>query len=276
MGSYSGGAYRGYYLTANISQGTNDSANNRTYCYANITLTAQQNYFAGWAGSGSFQVNGGVVQYWGGNYSMPGNYTTITLGSWEGWIGHDSNGNGTISVFSDFDTANTYSYLPDYVSVSASEGLPNYDRRPAAPSSVTPVLNADRSITVTSNAVSSPASTAQYYIQWAQSTNGGSTYGSWSTEEALGATRFKTYAINVLAPGNTYKWRMRASNNDTTVNGGYSAYTESAALFYPSSGKRFDGSTFQQMNTAKRFDGSGWVDLSTAKRFDGTSWITLS
>ncbi len=262
MGSYSGGAYRGYYLTANISQGTNDPTNNRTYCYVNITLTAQQNYFSGWAGSGSFQINGGVVQYWGGNYSMPGNYTTITLGSWEGWIGHDANGNGTISVFSDFDTANTYSYLPDYVSVSASEGLPNYDRKPSAPSSVSATVNADKSVSVTVNGVSSPAGTATYYVAYSQ--NGGAYTGQ---QSGTGTS----YTFSGLTPGSTYTFRAYATNSDGT--GGT---TYSSATFIPSGGKRYNGSAYVATQTAKRYDGSNFVTIVTAKRYDGSSWVNLS
>lgn len=148
--------------------------------------------------------------------------------------------------------------------------LTNFDRKPAAPSSVTPTLNADRTITVTSNAVSSPASTAQYFIRWSQSTNGGASWGAWSSYEALGSSRSKTYAVNALAPGNTYRWGMYASNSD-----GSSAETISTNLFYPSSGKRFDGSNWAQMLTAKRYNGSAWIDLSTAKRYDGSNWVNL-
>lgn len=262
MGSYSGGANRGYYLTANISQGTNDPTNNRTYCYVSITLTAQQNYFAGWTASGSFVVNGGVVQYWGGNYSMPGNYTTITLGSWEGWIGHDANGNGTISVSSDFDTAASPSYLPDYVSVGASEGLPNYDRKPSAPSAVTATVNVDKTITVAVSGVSSPAGTATYYV--AYSKDGGSYTG---TQSGTGTS----YTFSGLTPGSTYTFRAYATNSDGT--GGT---TYSSATFLPSGGRRYDGSSWNPTTTAKRYDGSTWVTITNAKRYDGSNWINLS
>ena len=262
MGSYSGGANRGYYLTANISQGTQDPANNRTYCYVSITLTAQQNYFAGWSASGSFQINGGVVQYYGGNYSMSGTYTSITLGSWEGWIGHDANGNGTISVFSDFDTAASPSYLPDYVSVSASEGLPNYDRKPSAPSSVVAVVNADKTITVTVNGVSSPAGTATYYV--AYSKDGAAYTGTQSGTSNV-------YTFSGLTPGANYVFRAYATNSDGT---GGTTYATSVLL--PSGGKLWNGTAFVNCTTTKLYNGTSWVNITIAKRYDGTNWVNLT
>lgn len=263
MGSYNGGANRGYYLTANISWGTQDPGNNRTYAYVSINLTAQQNYFAGWAASGRLNVNGSDVQYYGGNYSMPGNYTTINIGNWQGWVGHDANGNGGISVFSDFDTAASPSYLPDYVSVSVYEGAPvNYDRKPTTPSSVTAVVNVDKTITVTVNGVSSPAGTPTYYVAYSQ--NGGGYTGTQSGTSNV-------YTFSGLTPGSSYVFSAYATNSDGTGGTAYSTST-----FLPSGGKRYDGTNFVSTQTAKRYDGTSFVTISTAKRFDGTTWQNLS
>ena len=184
---------------------------------------------------------------------------------------HDANGvRGAVGVSVSFWIDGT-SLHANSASAATQPAL-DYDRKPAAPSSVTPVLNADRTITVTSNAVSSPAGTATYYISYASSTNGGSTWSSWSADETIASNlRFKTYAVGALPTGTTYKWRMKASNSDGT-----SAYTESATLFYPSSGKRWNGTAWVQANSAKRYTGSAWADLSIAKRWNGTAWADLS
>lgn len=263
MGSYSGGANRGYYLTANISWGTQDSTNNRTYAYVSINLTAQQNYFVNHAASGRLNVQGGDVQYYGGQYSMPGNYTTITIGGWEGWIGHDANGNGGINVFSDFDTAASPSYLPDYVSVSAYEGAPvNYDRKPTAPTSVTATVNADKTISVSINGVTSPAGAATYYVSYSQ--NGGGFTGQQSGSGT-------SYTFSGLTPGSSYVFRAYATNSDGT-----GPSTDSTSTFLPSGGKRYNGTAYVATQTAKRYDGTAFVTITTAKRYNGTAWVNLS
>lgn len=262
MGSYAGGSNRGYYLVANISQGTQDPGNNRTYCYASIDLRCTNQYFQGYSASGSFQVNGGVVQYYGGNYSLPGYNSSINIGYWEGWIGHDANGNGTISVWSDFDTASSPSYLPDYLAVGASEGLPNYDRKPSAPSSVTAVVNVDKTITVTVNGVSSPAGAATYYVSYSQ--NGGGFTGTQSGSSNV-------FTFSGLTPGSNYVFRAYATNSDGT-----GSSVDSSSTFLPSGGKRYDGTNFVSTQTAKRYDGTTWQTITTAKRYDGTTWQNLS
>lgn len=262
MGSYNGGANRGYYLTANISWGSQESGNNRTYCYVSINLTAQQNYFQGWAASGRLNVEGSDVQYYGGNYSMPGNYTTINIGNWEGWVYHDANGYGQVDVFSDFDTAASPSYMPDYVAVSAAEAAPvNYDRKPTTPTSVTAVVNADKSITVTVNGVSSPAGAATYYV--AYSKNGAAYTG---TQSGAGTV----YTFSGLDRGATYTFSAYATNSDGI---GGTAY--SSATFLPSGGKVFNGTAYVPSVTAKIYNGSAWVPIITAKVYNGTSWVNL-
>lgn len=216
MGSYNGGANRGYYLTANISWGEQQSGNNRTYCYVSINLTAQNNYFAGWAASGRLNVEGSDVQYYGGNYSMPGNYTTIGIGGWEGWVYHDANGYGQVDVFSDFDTAASPSYLPDYVSVSTAEAAPvNYDRSPGSPS--ISLSRTTTSITATLGTVSSPAGGATYYCQRSEN------YGGWGDQRT---GQSATYSG--LTKGTNQQFRSFATNSD-----GQSGFTYSSVVYVP-------------------------------------------
>lgn len=254
----------GYSLGISTSESQNPGSNQSTV-YVTGTLYTGGNSYSGYSTSYSVVIGGMTVASGAGptalwnpdSWSFSGSYTYT----------HDANGyRGAVGTAVYFSGSGGYS--PGSLGTGGTTyGAIDYDRKPAAPSTVTAVLNADRTITVTSNAVSSPAGTATYYLQ--SSSNGGS---SWSSETTIsGNARTYTYGVNALAPGGTYLFRMRASNSD-----GYSGYTNSNSLFYPSSGKRFDGSTFQQMVTAKRFDGSGWADIATAKRYNGTDWINLS
>jgi hypothetical protein len=252
---------------ASSSQSTTNAASNTSTVngYGSVTITVGNFY-----GLQSY----GRVWIGGQNYDIAGPTSMSQGQSWE-WSAsrgytHDANGyRGDVGVSVEF-WVNGTSYHAGSAG-AATQGAVDYDRKPDAPSSVSPVLNADRTMTITSNAVTSYASTAQYYIGWSQSSDGGGTWGAWSSYEALAATRTKTYAVNALSPGYTYRWRMYASNSD-----GSSAATTSGNLFYPSSGKRTDGTTWSQMLTAKRYDGSSWVDISTAKRYDGSNWVNLS
>jgi hypothetical protein len=263
MGSYNGGANRGYYLTANVSWGSQESANNRTYCYVSIDLHSTNQYFQGYSASGRLNVEGSDVQYYGGNYSLPGYNSAITIGSWEGYVYHDANGYGQVDVFSDFDTSSSPSYLPDYVSVSYAEAAPtNYDRKPTAPTSVTATVNADKTVSVAINGVSSPAGAATYYVSYSQ--NGG---GFTGTQSGSGTS----YTFSGLTPGSSYVFRAYATNSDGT-----GASTDSSSTFIPSGGKRYNGTAYVATQTAKRFDGTSFVTIVTAKRYDGTSWVNLT
>jgi hypothetical protein len=149
----------------------------------------------------------------------------------------------------------------------------NYDRKPAAPTTVTATLNVGKSITVESNEVSSPAGTPTYHVAWSSSSDGGATWGDWSAYTAIsGNARSFTFTFGTLPPGVTYRFRMFASNSD-----GNSAATVSGnTVFLPAGGKRWDGSAWQVTTTAKRWTGSTWTDIQTAKRWSGSAWVDLS
>jgi len=210
MASGTGSSDRGYYLRANITQGQQDSTNNRTYCYASIELVATNQYFSNWTGEGNFQVNGGVVQYYGGKYYMTGTYTSITIGSWEGWVGHNSVGEATLSVYSLFNIPNGASYTPRNISVSYQETLPNYTRLPSKPSITLDSRDRGTINMTASSSVPSGAPAITSYT-WEYSTNG----SSWtsiagqttSTLNWTGATATTQYYIRVYATnteGNSY------------------------------------------------------------------------
>jgi hypothetical protein len=255
----------GYSLGISTSE-SQDSANNQSTVYVTGTLYTGGNSYSGYSTSYSVVIGGMTVASGGGpsalynpnSWSFSGSYTFT----------HDANGErgavGTAVYFS-----GSGGYSPGNLGTGGTTyGAINYDRKPAAPSTVTPVLNSDKSISVTSNAVSSPAGTATYYV--AYSSNGGST---WSSDITIGGNaRTYSFAPGSLTYGLTYKFRMKASNSDGT-----SAYTTTTTdTFLPAGGKRFDGSTWNATGTAKRFDGTSWITLATAKRFNGTSWVDLS
>lgn len=240
------------------SQSTNEGANQSTV-YATMTL-----YSNGW----SFD---GYTTYYGiriGDEWFTGT-ATRTLYSPNTWsvsaqktFNHDANGyRGDVSVEAYFD--GTGPYMPDYLSAGGpTQGAINYDRKPGSPASVTATVNADKTITVAVAAVSSPAGTPTYFIQYSQ--NGGAWTGTQSSTNT-------TQTVSGLAPGSNYQFRAYATNSDGT--GGT---TYSSTVFLPSGGKRYTGTGFSPTSIARRYTGTGWQDLSIAKRYTGTGWTDLT
>lgn len=255
----------GYSLGISTSESQNPGSNQSTV-YVTGTLYTGGNSYAGYSTSYSVVIGGmtvasgaGPTELWNpASWSFSGSYTYT----------HDANGyRGAVGTAVYFSGSGGYS--PGNLGTGGTTyGAIDYDRKPAAPSTVTPVLNADKSISVTSNAVSSPAGTATYYV--AYSSNGGST---WSSDITIsGNARTYTFNAGSLTYGLTYKFRMKASNSDGT-----SAYTTTTVdTFLPAGGKRYDGSTWNPTGTAKRHNGTDWQTLSIAKRHNGTDWVDLS
>jgi hypothetical protein len=146
---------------------------------------------------------------------------------------------------------------------AGTQGALNYDRKPAKPASVTAVVNADKTVTVTSTAVSSPAGAATYYVS--QSSDSGS---SWSSPVAMSE---RTYTFSGLTLGLDYQFRVYATNSDGT-----SATRTSDSYFLPAGGRRLTSEGFVPTQTFKRLTAEGWVDVSTAKRLTAEGWVQLS
>ena len=253
-------------ISGSSNQSTNEGANQSTVNgYGSMTLTV--GYFSGLQSWGRVTI-GGV------SYDVAGPTSMSQGQSWNWSYGrvfnHDVNGyRGPVDVSVSFRVDGTS--LHQGSAGAGTQGAIDYNRAPVAPSSVTPAINADKSITVTSNAVSSPAGTPTYYIQYASSANN-STWSGWSSETTISSNaRTFTYSVGSLTFGLWYKFRMRASNSD-----GFSAYTESASVLLSAAGKRFNGTSFVNSTTGKIFNGSSWVPLSTAKRFNGSSWVNIT
>lgn len=258
----------GYSLGISSWQTTNEAGNQSTV-YCTLTLYSGGNSYSGYntswgmsIGGAGFGDAGPTSLSNGGSWSTTQSYTFT----------HDANGyRGAVNCYVSFNGSGGWS--PPYMEAGpSSQGAIDYDRKPAAPSSVTTTVNSDKSITVTSNAVSSPAGTATYYISWSSSSDN-SSWGSWSSYTTIGSNaRAYTYAAGSLTPGQYYRFRMYASNSD----GSSAAFSQTSGAFLPAGAKRFDGSSWATGSITKRFDGSSWVSCTTAKRFNGTDWINLS
>jgi hypothetical protein len=216
-------------------------------------------------------INIGGQGYGGGATTSLGTSSSWSFGASRTFT-HDANGyRGAVG------TSCSYS-IPSPVNYNNSVGgttygAIDYDRKPAAPSTVTPSLNADKSITVESNAVSSPAGTPTYYVGWSSSADLGATWGDWSAYTTIPSNgRSYTYVLGTLQAGLTYRFRMYASNTD----GSSAATISTLTVFLPAGAKRFDGTEWKQGTIANIFTATGWKPITTAKRFDGTNWVNLT
>lgn len=221
------------------------------------------------------------------SYSVSG---TTSAGNWN--YGYMSfSGAGSIQVFSyDFavnhnaDGSGSYSFSGTASSGgwgSASTGggtltLTNFDRSAGLPGTMTAaaVTGVSGRIDASWGASTSYISPVTYYHSYRSSSNGGVSYGSWSSE----STTTNTYAsYTSLTPGLTYQFRVRAYNGQDN----YSGYRESNTVFLVAGGKRYFGPNpvtdwALTAAQAKRWTGSAWTSLGTLKRFDGTNWVNLS
>lgn len=277
MASYTGGGDgRGYTITLYMDELSTDAAANTSYIHAYVYLNASYQYFSNWTGSGNFQINGSVVQYYGGKYSMSGTNTSILIGDWYGTVGHqNADGTGSVSVYSTFTIPGGASYTPNNTTASYTFGLSNIDRSAGAPSSCSAVSIPGTGIKVSIGSSVSYITPFNYYVSYQSSSDGGLTYSSWSAETTIASTTSPLeYTYSSLTPGLTYKFRVRAYNGVDN----YSAYKESNAVFLVAGGKRnTDGTNWAlTVGNVKRYNGTTWTSLGTLKRFDGTNWQNLS
>lgn len=255
----------GYSLGISTSESQNPGSNQSTV-YVTGTLYTGGNSYSGYSTSYSVVIGGVTVASGAGptalwnpdSWSFSGSYTYT----------HDANGyRGAVGTAVYFSGSGGYS--PGNLGTGGTTyGAIDYDRKPAIPAAPTAVVNSDKTITVNWSAVSSPAGTATYYIQYAAAVGGGG-YGAWSSEVSTTSTN---YLYSGLARATTYKFRVRAQNSDG--NSGYGA--ESAGYFLPAGGKIYENGAWRLLNFARRFDGVNWIDLTIAKRFDGTNWVDLT
>jgi len=279
MASYTGGGDgRGYSITLYMDELSTDPAANTSYIRVRAYLNASYQYFSDWTGAGSLQVNGTVVQYYGGKYYMSGTNTSILIGDWSGTVGHqNADGTGTVYVYSDFSIPGGPSYGPNSPSAGYTFGLSNLDRSAGTPASCSATVSGGV-FTVSIGAATSYITPFNYYTSYASSSDGGATYGTWSSDSSAipSTTSPLQTTYSGLTPGLTYKFRVRAYNGVDN----YSAYRESSPVFLTAGGKRRTSvNTWVLTATAAKRRNAGntaFGNLTTAKRFDGTNWQNLS
>lgn len=199
-------------------------------------------------GSTSFSGAGSIEVYNSGSFTVghntdgSGSYNFSGSASMSGW-GSASTGTGTLT-------------------------LTNITRLPTAPSSVTAVINADKSITVTSGTGTSYGSGANYYVQYAYSSNGGGSYSGWTGTQTMSS---RVYTYSGLTRGLTYKFQCWIQDSEGT-----GSATASSGYFLAAGGKRWTGSAWTPTTIGRRWNGSAWVDLTVAKRWNGSAWVDLS
>jgi hypothetical protein len=260
-----------WFLTIGTSESQNPGGNTSTVSAALYLNWNNAERYSGTSTSGHINIGGNIFPFTGptsgGSTAQTG---STLLYSYPLTYTHDANGyRGPVGTGGFFDSAPN-PFAPQNLSVSGpTYGAIDYVRLPSAPSSVSAVATGP-TVVVTSGEASTPGPTiTNYWVSFASSSNGGATFGSWSSESAMTSRAF-TYT---LTPGLTYKFRVRAQNTD-----GYGGFTESASLFLAAGGKRWTGADWAlTVNAAKRFNGTAWVDLTTAKRYtDAGTWVNLS
>ena len=200
-----------WYLTQSLERVAADEANNRSLYRTRVYLNWNQwQQYSGYSTSG-----GGSVGGQGFSFTGPSAGGSTSAGSQEiyvgdFWIGHDANGYlGGVGADSWFNGGG--GYAPGYISASASAGGADYWRGPATPSP-TATLNADKTITVTFPAVSSPAGTPTYYVAFSQDG------GPYQNQQSGTGTSF---TFSNLQAGANFVFRAYAVNSDGTGGTGY-------------------------------------------------------
>lgn len=228
------------------------------------------------------------IQFTGSSASSSGGSGSTSAGGWSRGFTSFSGG-GTIEVFSNditvghsADGSGSYSFsgsasMSGWGSASTGTGvlgLSNFDFTAGVPASMTATYTPGVGVGVSWTASTSYITPVTYYHSYRSSSNGGVSYGSWSSETS---TTSLSANYNSLTPGLTYQFRVRAYNGQDN----YSGYRESNTVFLTAGGKRYAGPNpvtdwILTAAQAKRWTGSAWTSLGTLKRFDGTNWVSLS
>jgi hypothetical protein len=242
------------YLQLTTSENPNPGNNSSTVNWS-LDLVGHNYAYNGFSNYWYAQIDGTTVGDGYRGYSFGGGWGTINLGSGTTWwnIGHNADGSKSIGVVGYYDeNGNT---------ISQTMTLTDFVRVPSAPSSVVPVVNANKTITVTANGVSSPL-TATYWYAYQQGS------GAWSSPVSSSSN---TYTYSGLTPGANYTFRVYATSTEGT--GGT---TTSSSVFLPSGGKIYTGTAWVPTTVAKIYTGTAWVPITTAKIYTGTSWVNLN
>lgn len=261
-----------YSIYGESYQSTN-AAGNQSTVYARITLVATNIGYSGYSTAFQVYVGGNLVANAGGPSALntDGSGTETWTSGWYGYTyGHDTNGyRGDVGTSVAFQGSGGFS-PPSMSTGGPTQGAINYDRKPAAVTGTTAVVNADKSITVSFAGGASPGGTptltSTYRVSYSQ--NGGAFTG-----EFTGASSPITIPTGTLTPGNNYVFRAWATNES---NDGASASSDSASVFLSSGGRIYNGTAWVPTVTARIYNGTAWVPIVTARVYNGTSWVNLT
>lgn len=254
---------------------TVDTANNVSHirCILTLAHSGSGSPFNNSGSSASVTVGGVLIGTWSGGYNLPGNSSVTLIDATRYNVPHNPDGTGSVGVSGTFNGQGNFPIGSG--TASGTYTMFNIDRSAGRPASCVATVSGGV-FTVDIGAATSFINPFNYYVSYASSSNGGVSYGSWSSETIVASTTSPLRATySGLTPGLTYKFRVRAYNGVDS----YSDYRESAPVFLVAGGKRFDAGANNwalTASSAKRWSGSSWVNLTTLKRFDGTDWVNLS
>lgn len=265
----------GYWLSISTSESKNEAANQSTVSATLYLNSDGYSNYSGYSFGGTLTIGSSTISFTApSSYLYPSNPQTgsAVLASHSVTYTHDANGNrgavGTSGVLN-----GPGGYAPGTLSTSGTTySAINYDRKPGQAGTVTAVVNADKTISVSVGNTTSLASSPTFYF--AYSTNNGST---WSTGETgtttlvSGTTYTGAKTFTGLTPGQTYLFRAYATNSDGTG----ATRSMTTGVFLMSGGKRWNGTAWTPATTFKRWNGTAWVDITIAKRWDGSAWVNL-
>lgn len=253
-------------IRLNASENVNEAGNYSTVSW-NVQLINWSHPSWQWynGSSSSWSINiGGHTASGNTTYDFRGGQVLTIASGTTGAIYHNANGEITINASASFSGAGGYPLK----SGSAGGGwtLTNFDRKPTTPSNVVATVNADKSISVDIQGVSSPAGAATYYLQYATSTDSGATWTAFGNQ--IQSTS-NVFIYTSLQPGFTYKFRGFASNTDGT--GGTK---ESNAVLLPAGFKIKTAGGLVDARTVKiKAEDGTWKDVRTFKIKTAGGWV---
>jgi hypothetical protein len=187
----------------------------------------------------------------------PNGATRWNDGPFDVWVGHDGNGNATVSLQMSLEYGNVRTYP------QATYDLGRIARAPGAPGK--PVVSNIGPVSVSlawTNAPRGHADVRSY--QWQMATDAG--YAATVAAPEVGLVLSDNTANDVtLTPGTRYWVRVRAWSTD-----GWGAWSESATFETLSGGRAWDGTQWRNCRV-RVWDGTQWRNCRV-RVWDGTQW----
>jgi hypothetical protein len=276
MATVTSGVFSSYFtLRVECYEISSNIASNSSVIRADLWVDFSGSSASSYNVTGAINVNGNTTSSNIG-YQSWGRGSHLIIGGFDTGVGHNSDGSKSINFSASFSSGGWGSASTGTGTLSSPWGITDFDFTPSAPGAMTAaaVTGISGRIDVSWGAATSYVTPVTYYHSYRSSTNGGVSYGSWSSDTS---TTSLSASYTSLTPGLTYQFRVRAYNGQDNSSG----YTESNTVFLTAGGKRYVGPNpvtdwVLTAAQAKRWTGSAWTSLGTLKRFDGTNWVNLS